>query len=231
MSALSVTVHMSGSAFPDYYVSHTHTITDCVDVHVRAGLLLRVGRGIEAEASVAFALQLRPAATNDKGEALVFGRRRAPRAPACGLWLHEVLYATPSPTDNQARRDGKRKAKRTRKDRKRRGSEQKESAGARRKKRRALVSACLKAVQPRETNANVAQSKPVNGNGNVAQSKPVNEKAPKPPSTNPAELARQRAEQARLQAAEIRQTRIQLQIQRDEARRAAIKALLRKASE
>ena len=46
------------------------------------GLLVRIGRGDETETAVALALQ-------ERGE---FDRRRAPEAPAAGLWLERVDF-------------------------------------------------------------------------------------------------------------------------------------------
>ena len=190
-----------------------------------AGLLLRVGRGIETPDSVALALHLRPSPVTPKGEAIVFGRKRAPRAPACGLWLQQVLYdaSIVGMADTKGRGKGRQKTANAR--RKRRSSQAKgskvDSKGAERKKRRALVSACLQAVQPRT--ANDKATRPQLTNDSSAASKP--------PPMDAGQRARQRAEQARVRAAKSRKMRMQLQSQRDDARRAAIKALLRKTCE
>ena len=192
-----------------------------------------MGRGIETKDSVALALA--PPLTDAGAE--IFGRKRAPRAPACGLWLQEVQYdgAASDPggvvggvsvTAGKLAKAVKAQRRRVkRKARKRRLGESKAegaaSKGAVRKKRRALVSACLRKVQTQTTNEKSETLKPTT-------TEPAN-KASQPPDA--AESARQRAERAREQAVKRRQKRMQEQTQQDEARRAAIQNLLRRTGE
>ena len=222
---------------PQWVNAHTHT---CIHTYIHtyihecacAGLLLRVGRGIETKDSVALALA--PPLTDAGAE--IFGRKRAPRAPACGLWLQEVQYdgAASDPggvvggvsvTAGKLAKAVKAQRRRVkRKARKRRLGESKAegaSKGAVRKKRRALVSACLRKVQTQTTNEKSETLKPTT-------TEPAN-KASQPPDA--AESARQRAERAREQAVRRRQKRMQEQTQQDEARRAAIQNLLRRTGE